>query len=126
MPTDASRVPHLVRITAPPRPLPSGASTPNGSDASSSRDHLAFSGDQPRSADSAMHCFRSPGTRRRMGGNDLLSLSETTVPEATAIAGRRQRPLREQRREARERARAFPLVERHQLMLEAAALTVAF
>src|SRR5450756_636159 len=68
-----------------------------------------------------IRCSITPGTRRRMGGNDLLSLSETTVPEATAIAGRRQRPLREQRREARERARAFPLVERHQLMLEAAA-----
>ena len=86
MPTDARSGPQRVSTTAPAsRPprgtAPSGASTPKASEHSSSSAHLARSGDQPRSTESATQRLRSPGPSLRMRGNESL----VTAPEVTGV-----------------------------------------
>src|SRR5215470_2931169 len=80
MPTEARSLPYLASTTEPASP-PSGASTPNASACSSSSDHLDFSGDQPRSTDSAAQSSRSSGPSRRIGGNRTPLRSVSTIPD---------------------------------------------
>src|SRR6516225_3617537 len=80
MPTEARSLPYLASTTAPASP-PSGASMPKASACSSSSNHLDFSGNQPRSTESAAHFSRSAGPSRRMVGNRAPLRSVSTIPD---------------------------------------------